>query len=77
MNNNFSKTFRKSVTAIAVSAVIGFSASVYANTGGQRSSSTPIGSSATTSPAGKVSYGEKKNKKSETVKNLLRIFHFV
>lgn len=34
MNNNFSKTFRKSVTAIAVSAVIGFSASVYANTGG-------------------------------------------
>ena len=36
---------------------------VYANTGGQRSSSTPIGSSATTSPAGRVSYGEKKNKK--------------
>lgn len=36
---------------------------VYANTGGQRSSSTPIGSSATTSPAGKVSYGEKRNKK--------------
>ena len=36
---------------------------VYANTGGQRSSSTPIGASATTSPAGSVSYGEKQNKK--------------
>ncbi len=36
---------------------------VYANTGGQRSSSTPIGSSTTTSPAGRVSYGEKKKKK--------------
>ena len=36
---------------------------VYANTGGQRSSSTPIGSSATTSPAGSTSYGEKQNKK--------------
>lgn len=36
---------------------------VYANTGGQRSSSTPIGASATTSPAGSTSYGEKKNKK--------------
>ncbi len=36
---------------------------VYANTGGQRSSSTPIGASATTSPAGRVSYGEKQNKK--------------
>ncbi|KIM09280.1 MAG: pyruvate ferredoxin oxidoreductase [Sulfurovum sp. PC08-66] len=36
---------------------------VYANTGGQRSSSTPIGASATTSPAGRVSYGEKKEKK--------------
>lgn len=36
---------------------------VYANTGGQRSSSTPIGSSATTSPAGSTSYGEKKHKK--------------
>ena len=36
---------------------------VYANTGGQRSSATPIGSSTTTSPAGRVSYGEKKNKK--------------
>ncbi len=36
---------------------------VYANTGGQRSSATPIGASATTSPAGRKSYGEKKNKK--------------
>lgn len=36
---------------------------VYANTGGQRSSSTPIGASATTSPAGTTSYGEKRNKK--------------
>ena len=36
---------------------------VYANTGGQRSSSTPIGASATTSPAGSTSYGEKRNKK--------------
>ncbi len=36
---------------------------VYANTGGQRSSSTPIGSSTTTSPAGRVSYGEKMMKK--------------
>lgn len=36
---------------------------VYANTGGQRSSSTPIGASTTTAPAGTVSYGEKKNKK--------------
>jgi pyruvate ferredoxin oxidoreductase beta subunit len=36
---------------------------VYANTGGQRSSSTPIGSSTTTSPAGRISYGEKKDKK--------------
>ena len=36
---------------------------VYANTGGQRSSSTPIGASATTSPAGSTSYGEKQNKK--------------
>lgn len=36
---------------------------VYANTGGQRSSSTPIGASTTTSPAGRVSYGEKKEKK--------------
>lgn len=37
---------------------------VYANTGGQRSSSTPIGASTSTSPAGKVSYGEKMMKKS-------------
>ena len=36
---------------------------VYANTGGQRSSSTPIGSSTTTAPAGSHSYGEKQNKK--------------
>lgn len=36
---------------------------VYANTGGQRSSSTPVGSSTTTAPAGRVSYGEKKEKK--------------
>jgi pyruvate ferredoxin oxidoreductase beta subunit len=36
---------------------------VYANTGGQRSSSTPIGSSTTTAPAGSTSYGEKKHKK--------------
>jgi pyruvate ferredoxin oxidoreductase beta subunit len=36
---------------------------VYANTGGQRSSSTPIGASTTTSPAGRVSYGEKQMKK--------------
>ncbi|PLY10099.1 MAG: thiamine pyrophosphate-dependent enzyme [Arcobacter sp.] len=36
---------------------------VYANTGGQRSSSTPIGSSTTTAPAGSDSYGEKRNKK--------------
>ncbi len=35
----------------------------YANTGGQRSSSTPIGASTTTAPAGRVSYGEKRNKK--------------
>ncbi len=36
---------------------------VYANTGGQRSSSTPIGASTTTTPAGRVSYGNKKTKK--------------
>ncbi len=36
---------------------------VYANTGGQRSSSTPIGGSTTTSPAGTHSYGEKMMKK--------------
>ncbi len=36
---------------------------VYANTGGQRSSATPIGGSNTTTPAGTHSYGEKRNKK--------------
>jgi len=36
---------------------------VYANTGGQSSSSTPIGASTTTAPAGRVSYGEKRHKK--------------
>ena len=36
---------------------------VYANTGGQRSSSTPIGASTSTTPAGRVSYGKKKMKK--------------
>jgi len=36
---------------------------VYANTGGQASGSTPIGASATTSPAGSDSYGMTKNKK--------------
>ena len=40
---------------------------VYANTGGQRSSSTPIGASATTTPAGTVSYGEKRNKKEQNL----------
>lgn len=35
----------------------------YMNTGGQRSSSTPIGGATTTSPAGRVSYGEKQMKK--------------
>ncbi|MDR2904910.1 MAG: pyruvate ferredoxin oxidoreductase [Helicobacteraceae bacterium] len=35
----------------------------YMNTGGQRSSSTPVGAATTTSPSGKVSYGEKKRKK--------------
>ena len=35
----------------------------YANTGGQRSSSTPIGAATTTSPAGSASYGEKRLKK--------------
>jgi len=35
----------------------------YANTGGPRSSATPIGASTTTAPAGRVSYGEKRNKK--------------
>lgn len=36
---------------------------VYANTGGQRSGSTPVGASTTTSPAGRVSYGKKVQKK--------------
>jgi pyruvate ferredoxin oxidoreductase beta subunit len=36
---------------------------VYANTGGQRSSATPLGATTTTSPAGRVSYGEKMMKK--------------
>lgn len=36
---------------------------VYANTGGQRSGSTPLGSSTSTSPAGSVSYGKKEKKK--------------
>ena len=36
---------------------------VYANTGGQRSGSTPLGSSTSTTPAGKVSYGKKERKK--------------
>jgi len=36
---------------------------VYANTGGQRSSATPIGANTTTSPAGRISYGEKQMKK--------------
>lgn len=36
---------------------------VYANTGGQRSSSTPIGANTSTSPEGRFSYGEKMNKK--------------
>ncbi len=36
---------------------------VYANTGGQRSGSTPLGSSTSTSPAGDVSYGKKEKKK--------------
>lgn len=36
---------------------------VYANTGGQRSGSTPMGASTTTTPAGRVSYGKKDKKK--------------
>lgn len=35
----------------------------YMNTGGQRSSATPIGGATTTSPAGRASYGEKNRKK--------------
>lgn len=38
----------------------------YANTGGQRSSATPLGASATTSPAGKVSYGKLQPRKDLT-----------
>ena len=37
------------------------------NTGGQRSSSTPIGAHTTTSPRGRVSYGEKNRKKDLTM----------
>lgn len=40
-----------------------FDNEVYANTGGQRSGSTPLGSSTSTSPAGRVSYGKKEKKK--------------
>ncbi len=36
---------------------------VYANTGGQRSGSTPTGSSTSTTPAGKIGYGKKESKK--------------
>ena len=36
---------------------------VYANTGGQASGSTPIGASTTTAPAGRISYGKKRQKK--------------
>ncbi|RAX57487.1 pyruvate ferredoxin oxidoreductase [Helicobacter monodelphidis] len=36
---------------------------VYANTGGQRSGSTPIGASTTTTPSGRISYGKKDKKK--------------
>ncbi|WP_027326727.1 thiamine pyrophosphate-dependent enzyme [Helicobacter pametensis] len=36
---------------------------VYANTGGQRSGSTPLGSSTSTTPSGRVSYGKKEKKK--------------
>lgn len=39
----------------------------YMNTGGQRSSSTPIGAHTTTSPRGRVSYGEKQKKKDITM----------
>jgi pyruvate ferredoxin oxidoreductase beta subunit len=35
----------------------------YANTGGQRSSATPIGASTSTAKAGRVSYGKKEKKK--------------
>lgn len=40
-----------------------FDNEVYANTGGQRSGSTPLGSSTSTTPAGRVSYGKKERKK--------------
>ncbi|WP_104697348.1 MULTISPECIES: thiamine pyrophosphate-dependent enzyme [unclassified Helicobacter] len=40
-----------------------FDNEVYANTGGQRSGSTPLGSSTSTTPSGKVSYGKKEKKK--------------
>ncbi|WP_300223387.1 thiamine pyrophosphate-dependent enzyme [uncultured Helicobacter sp.] len=40
-----------------------FDNEVYANTGGQRSGSTPLGSSTSTTPAGRVSYGKKEKKK--------------
>lgn len=36
---------------------------VYANTGGQRSGSTPIGASTSTTPSGKISFGKKQKKK--------------
>ena len=36
---------------------------VYANTGGQASGATPLGSSTTTAPAGRISYGKKRQKK--------------
>ncbi|MWV62077.1 pyruvate ferredoxin oxidoreductase [Helicobacter saguini] len=36
---------------------------VYANTGGQRSGSTPLGASTSTTPAGSTSYGKKQKKK--------------
>ena len=39
----------------------------YMNTGGQRSSATPIGAHTTTSPRGRVSYGEKNRKKDLTM----------
>ncbi len=39
----------------------------YMNTGGQRSSSTPIGAHTSTSPRGRVSYGEKNRKKDLTM----------
>jgi pyruvate ferredoxin oxidoreductase beta subunit len=39
----------------------------YANTGGQRSSATPLGAHTTTSPRGAVSYGEKRFKKDLTL----------